>query len=347
MHRLNYHQVDNMSSSNTSMQVSTSKRSSRRQYNTSVNDKTRAMKELIDALLLHIKAFDGDIFGGTIRDYRIGGTVYVKDINCRLDNLVLQVFIQSLQVYFDVQEISVDVGGHFVDYIKRIKVSRKNEDASCLLYLPCGDSIYSYVYVDIVVVSRAEWMRLPCDFDVNLLAENSHSLYMRVPYISLNRFTDKINHVIERIKNNTFCSLESSYTKTPEQVKTLVDKACKFVTRGWIMDDTLLGDTTWVVGTWHIMTNGLKMVRKGYNQAAYDKMLSKKECSICNEEFKRTDVVINTKCNHNFHWQEPLHGSASQCLSRSGNSTIVCCKGLKEWVSRGNITCPICRQLMF
>lgn len=307
-----------------------------------MNEKTRSMKSLIDALLLHIKAFDGDVFGGVVRDYRVGGTIYVKDLNCRMDNLVLQVFIQSLQVYFDVQEISVDVGGNFADYIKRIKVRRKIDEMDSILYTaPLGTA--SYVHLDIIVMSRSEWMRLPCDFDVNLLAENSHSLFIRTPCLSLNRHADKLNYIMERIKGNTFCSLESSYTKTPEQVMELIDRACKLVTRGWVMDDTLLKKGTWVVGTWQIMSNGLKMVRKGYDKTEYDKMTFMKDCSICNEEFKRTDIVINTKCNHNFHWQEPLHESAS----RSGCNNFVCCKGLKEWVSRGNITCPICRQLMF
>lgn len=326
------------------------RRSSRRQGggDFGMNEKTRSMKRLIDALLLHIKAFDGDVFGGVIRDYRVGGMIYVKDINCRIDNLLLQVFIQSLQVYFDVQEISVDVGGHFADYIKRIKVCRKNDEMDSLLYsVPSGGTgnVYSYVYLDIVVMSRSEWMRLPCDFDVNLLAENSHSLFMRTPCLLLNRHTDKLNHIMERIKMNAFCSLETSYTKTPEQVKTMIDRACKLVIRGWVMDDSLLGDMTWVVGAWQIISNGLRMVRKGFDRNEYDKMASMKDCSICNEEFKRTDIVINTKCNHNFHWQEPLPGSAS--ASRSGCNNVVCCKGLKEWVSRGNITCPICRQLMF
>ncbi len=307
------------------------------------SEKARQMKGLIDAMLLHIKAFDGDVFGGVVRDYRVGGTTYVKDINCRIDNLVLQVFLQSLHVYFTVEDIGVEVGGQFADYCKRIKVYRKDEERDSLLYTSnrvSGSSGACYVYIDIVVMSRAEWMRLPCDFDINLLAENTHSLFLRIPYITLNQFTDKLNHVMDRIKQNTFCTLESSYAKTPDQVKTLIDRACRFVSRGWVMDDSLVGDKIWVVGTWQYLSNGLRMVRKGYNRSEYDKMISMKDCSICNEEFKKSDIVINTKCNHNFHWQEGMpRGGDVGC-----NST---CKGLKEWVNRGNITCPICRQLMF
>jgi hypothetical protein len=54
------------------------------------------------------------------------------------------------------------------------------------------------------------------------------------------------------------------------------------------------------------------------------------------------DIVINTKCNHNFHWHEPLPWRTFN----GGSSNVACCKGLKEWVSRGNITCPVCRQVM-
>lgn len=295
----------------------------------------KMMKKLIDALLLHIKAFDGDIFGGTIRDYRVRGTVHIKDINCRIDHTLLHVFIQSLHPYFEVDEVVVELGGSFADYIKKIRVTLKNDnyDNRC------------YTYVSIVVMPRLEWMRLPCDFDVNLLAENANSRFVRYPCLMLNRYTDKLNHVVERIQSNTFCSLETCYNKTPEQIKTLIDTASGLVSRGWIMDDALFGDRTWVVSSWHLITNGLRMVRKGFDNHQCDKMFASKECSICNEEFKSTDILINTKCNHNFHWNEFSTNSHS-AASRSSRQSV-CCKGLKEWVNRGNITCPICRQVMF
>lgn len=313
-----------------------------------VTERNRSMKNLINDMLLHIKAFDGDIFGGVVRDYRIGGTIYVRNINCRIDSLLLQVFIQSLQLYFNVHEISVDFDNNFAGLVKHIKVSHKVEDDDSILYTTeTGSNRSYYVYIDIVVMSRVEWMKLPCDFDVNILAENTHSLFIRVPYICLNKYTDRINYVMDRIKSNTFCCLESSYMKTPEHVKTHIDKACKLVLRGWIMDDNLLGDATWVVGTWQIMSNGLRMVRRGYDKNEYDKMVCAKECSICNEEFKKQDIVINTKCNHNFHWHEPFPGRTFNGKTESSSNVVACCKGLKEWVCRGNITCPICRQVMF
>jgi hypothetical protein len=304
------------------------------------------MKSLIDDVLHHIKAFDGDVYGGVVRDYRTVGVVYVKDINCRLDNNILHIFIQTLNLYYHVEEISFEIGGTFAEFRKKIKVSRKEEDIDKLLY--SSNSPQLYVYLDIVLMTRIEWMRVPCDFDVNTLAENSHSMFIRVPYASLNRYSDRLNHIVERIKDMSFCSVEDCHVKTPEQITTLVDRALRLVMRGWIMDDLLLGDKTWVIASWHILSNQLRMVRKNNNKDKYDKMISMKECAICNEEFKKTDIVINTKCNHNFHWSEFCNTCVNhRSYSASSSAVSGKCKGLKEWVKRGNITCPICRQIMF
>jgi len=307
------------------------------------HERSRAMKALIDDILLHIKAFDGDVFGGVVRDYKTMGTVYVRDINCRIDNIMLQVFLQTLNVYYNVQEICLDVGGYFVGFAKRVKVSRKDiaEDDSILYSSNYPTSVF--VYLDIVLMSRNEWMRLPCDFDVNLLAENSNSLFLRSHYVSLHKYTDRLNFVTTRIKDNTFCLLEDANMKTPEQLNVIIDRAARMVMRGWVMDDTLLGDKSWVISTWSLLSNQLRMVRKKYDKAKYDKMVSMKECAICNEEIKKCDIVINTRCNHVFHWQDyPVNNR-----NNSNNESLHSCKGLKEWVRRGNITCPVCRQLMF
>lgn len=294
--------------------------------------KNNMLNKLIDDVVLHIKAFDGDIYGGFVRDYRVGNTLYVKDINCRLDNAVLLLFMQTLNVYFDVEEVSVEIGGSFADYRKKIKVMLKDTETNSLSY---ASSRKPYIFIDIVIMSRIEFMRLPCDFDVNILTENSHSLYIRNPYNSLNKYSDRLNFVKERIENRLFCSVDDCYTKTPEQILGLIERGFRMVMKGWIMDDILLGNKTWVLGQWSILNNQLKMIRKKYDKEKYDKMITMCECSICNEDFKSTDMIINTRCNHNFHWND-------MCTSYS-----VKCKGLKEWVKRGNINCPICRQIMF
>lgn len=302
-------------------------------------DRKMMLKKLIDDVLLHIKSFDGDIYGGVMRDYVIGNVIYIQDINCRLDHSVLHFFMQTLYLYFDVEEVSVEIGGNFADFRKKIKVMMKDRgERNNILYSPSSRRS-PFVFVDIITMSRLEWMRLPCDFDVNIFAENSQSLYIRVPNYSLNKYSDRLNFVKDRINNTTFCSLEDCYSKTPEQIISLIDRALRLVLRGWVMDDTLLGDKTWVLAQWSVLSNQLKMVRMKYDKDKYEQMVCSTECAICNEEFKPTDIVINTKCNHNFHWNE-------MCATYLPNRSTRC-KGLKEWVKRGKITCPVCRQFMF
>lgn len=302
-----------------------------------LTDKQRMFKGLIDDVLLHVKAFDGDVYGGVIRDYRVSSSVYVRDINCRIDGNVLSAFIQSLHLYFDVEELGYDVTGTFVQSKKKLKVSNKPKYNETVLYT---STTPIYVFVDIIVLSRFEWMRLPCDFDVNMFAENSNSLYTRTTYTSLNKLCDKINFIQERIRKKEFCSLEDSYSKTPEQIKNIIDRALRLSMKGWVMDDMLLGEKTWVIAQWSILSNDLKMVRKSYDIEKYNQMSHMTECAICNETFAETDFVINTRCNHNFHWSEC-------CYQSRTNSQSVRCKGLKEWLKRAHITCPICRQFMF
>jgi hypothetical protein len=59
------------------------------------------------------------------------------------------------------------------------------------------------------------------------------------------------------------------------------------------------------------------------------------ECAICQEDFLPDDIVVNTACNHNFHW-------FCRCGGTGGKS------GLYTWVHcEGQTSCPSCRSHMF
>ena len=45
------------------------------------------------------------------------------------------------------------------------------------------------------------------------------------------------------------------------------------------------------------------------------------ECSICLEQYKKKDKIVNLSCNHNFH---------TECIN--------------GWISKNNKTCPNCRE---
>jgi hypothetical protein len=283
-----------------------------------LGDKGKAMRGLIEELILHIKAFDGDIYGGVLRDYKSSGIPYIKDINCRIDNIVLYVFINILQLHFEVKELTTPFSNYFVDYSKKLQVYPKHDSSV-------------YAILDIVTLSRSEWMRLPCDFDVNVLAENSISSFIRSNYVSMNKFVDKYGHVQKRIREGQFALLEPCSQKSADEVKQLIDRGTRLLSRQWIMDDSIQGKDSWIVNYWIMMTTAGVFVRSSFDTKQVEMLKAQCECSLCGEAFQPNDVVLNTKCNHNFHWSNDAVEGKS-------------CKGLREWMRLGNSSCPICRK---
>ena len=45
-----------------------------------------------------------------------------------------------------------------------------------------------------------------------------------------------------------------------------------------------------------------KDIRLLYSEDEKKKLVNNNECTICGSKFNDEDIVINTKCNHNFHW---------------------------------------------
>jgi hypothetical protein len=70
-----------------------------------------------------------------------------------------------------------------------------------------------------------------------------------------------------------------------------------------VMDDAIYGDGTWIVDYWKHLQETPSQCRKSFSRTKLELMTSLNECALCNEHFVEDDIVINTKCNHNFHWQ--------------------------------------------
>jgi hypothetical protein len=206
---------------------------------------------------------------------------------------------------------------------------------------PCtshGTVVPLPVLLEVAVMTKYEWSRLPCDLDVNLFAENGNSRYIRSDYHVMHKFVDRYEHLIERIQNMKFCVVDFSMCKSLELVRVFIDNTAAMVENGWTMDDLIWRDETWVVNKWISIQMRSKEIRTKYTNNKIESMLSQDECMLCNDKFSPTDIVINTRCNHNYHW--------GPCPSNDGNGTIKC-NGLVEWVRRNKISCPCCRTSMF
>lgn len=269
--------------------------------------------ELIDSLKENIKAFNGDIYGHIL-------TIDAEDIlqpitlQCRIDLFLYSVFIQVLNVHFDVQAFPM-VFNEYMSINKQYIVKMKGNPTA-------------QVTLDVSFQTNVEWFKLPCDFDVNLLAENATSIFLRTNYICLDKFIDKIGFVKKRIKQKKFTIIDMTMCRTTDKIKLLVDRSQNMIQRGWVMDDLLFGDAIWNINMWLTYQMRPHACRVHYDKKKLDLLTSLNECPLCNEQFDSCDIVVNTRCNHNFHWCD------------SNNK----CKGLSEWLRRGNISCPVCRK---
>ena len=102
-----------------------------------------------------------------------------------------------------------------------------------------------------------------------------------------------------------------------------LNKCAELINNGWIMDDFYLKEKTSILFLWKNRNNN---IRTSFNDDKLKKLENFNNCIICSSDFKEGDLVINTKCNHNFHWN---------CDNNIS--------GIKEWISNFSHNCPICR----
>lgn len=269
-------------------------------------------KRMIEDICLYAKACQGFIYGSVIRELSYRDSIDIPIINIKIDLHLLSTFAQVLSITYDVVSVPLSVN-HFTCLTKRFIVS-------------CKDCYEINVIVDVCLLGEGDWQSLPCTFDVNLLAENSNKHFIRMNYPQLERFPDKLSHIRKRILDGRFTLLDFSSCRSVGHFVEVIDSASALVKKGWMMDDLLYGDAIWIVNQWKHIRDLPSHCRKLLPGNKLDLMTSLNECSLCSEHFTDDDVVINTKCNHNFHWH---------------NET---CKGLSEWMMHGNITCPVCRK---
>ena len=94
------------------------------------------------------------------------------------------------------------------------------------------------------------------------------------------------------------------------------------VKNNFIMDDIYNNNISIFIKWENIDKNS----RLYYSEKERNKLKNNDKCIICSSKFHYADIIINTQCNHNFHW--------------------VCCNnnGLRNWVMNFKISCPICRE---
>lgn len=273
---------------------------------------------VIQDILTQTKIFSGDIFGGIIRDYKIKGTKKINDIDIRLDPTYLHPFLTLLNVKYQINPIHPNKTYNGIT-IYTYEISHKTNHPP-----------FEKLVLDIVLMGYKLFRMSFIDFDVNLLTENSRSLYVRAVPSCLKFKPDMLSYVRDRITCNKFSYIPLAASRTLPDLAVITEKAISMTERGWVMDDEVPTSATWVVGKWEGMMTGAnrrKLPRDRVNQ-----IVERNECTLCHEKFHPHDIVFNTACNHNFHWKCP-------CSTTNG---------LRTWVMLNEQNqCPLCRSDIF
>lgn len=290
----------------------------------------------MDDVINYIKAINGCIFGGYVRDKLAGmdntsHPIKPQDLDCRIPKDQLSYLISILIVGNYVIENIVGENYRRMDitsYTISPRLTMRRE-------VPVANNVdvSSSFKMDVLCTTDEKWHHYPCDFDVNMLVENNEALYIRPHvYSALWSVPNKIDHVMNRCKTRTF-GMIAFPQDTFDDIWVLLLRSKDLVERGWTMDDYYLATGSWVFSQWKNIRHHPTKMRPNANGTNIESMKNQTVCSICHETFKDDDIVMNTCCNHNFHWE---------CHQRhQGDNTT----GIGQWFKvKQAYPCPVCRQ---
>jgi hypothetical protein len=283
----------------------------------------------MEKIIKYVKSFHGDIFGGYLRD-RYANVRNSHDLDCRVDRELIKYLINVLSVDFNVMENLIGINYRKMDIIS-YTISQRNPSR--------GENPWS-VKLDILCNSYTNWFSYPCDFDVNLLSENNDVLQVR-PIISpaILHIPDRLNHIISRAISKRF-ALVTIPKNSFSDIIVLLIRSKSLIDRGWLMDDLYLGKNSWLFNKWKNIKSKPYDIRKRHTEKNIKSMIEQQDCCLCHETFKDDDIVFNSCCNHNFHWE--CYNTPTTPPSPSSSLEL---SGIYNWFNvKQSFLCPFCRQ---
>jgi len=238
----------------------------------------------LDKLINAVKILKGYIYGEFVSLYYLENNIFNNDIKLNFDNINIVLgnyhdsicFVRLLQNVFEIY--TNNSNKHNYKIVINYNYNNKNYSETKNL------NIYNNILnVDLNYYSYY--------LDINLLSLNENGLNM-INYKNKRKidFTTILNRIIYKKFSfiDDYCF----------NIYNNIDKAIELLYDGWIMDDYYLKKETSVLFFW----KNRDLVRTHYNDKEKEMMNNDNKCSICTSDFENDDLVINTKCNHNFHW---------------------------------------------
>ena len=264
-----------------------------------------------------VKAFYADIYGAYVRNlYADKEPENGKSLDIRIDEQLFSYFIGVLGVFYNVTFRIIHASG------VSIGIRAKNANI---------DSEHA-IDMNITWCNALRWNTVPTEIiDVNLLVSNGTAIFVRPDAIlTFTAMSNKIDHVMKRVQAHRF-GLVRLPVFPPTSVLKVLNKCHDLVQDGWVMDDAYIGKSSAVINTWKSFTT--QTVRNAFTPQEKESLISQDQCSLCQDTFQDDDIVLNTCCNHNFHWV---------CHSDDRATRM---SGISSWFHlKRDFACPFCRQ---
>ena len=213
------------------------------------------------------------------------------------------------------------------------------------------------VNLHLCLSSRRDWCLSASDFDVDMLAMDTHRLYVRsgapsrLPQANAWAASDPFSYLLSRLRARRFSLVDAGRTLLINQ--RAMRRAHVLLKNGWIMDDAMLGDRGWLMSAYSRVGEHRKYVPPGEQQ--HD------TCALCLDAFKDDDLVVHLCCGHTFHYTCPggsvdaeqhdrglsawLHAGAPATLVAGAESSDASDAG-GGGGGGGHNTCPYCRAII-
>lgn len=294
----------------------------------------------LDKLINIIHSLNGNIFGEIIRDYNIKHILLNDNIDNNIDNnniinniniifnnnTIVKYFIRILSFNYEIYKETIDTNDNKIDTYNLIyNYLYNNQYKIKILKI----NIFPFSLCKFLINKNIE--KLTYDLDCNQFFTNKNSLYLcnnSMYFTSFQQLTfNNFNLYFSRIKNNNFSFIKKNLIFNDYIYN--IDQAYSLVNNGWMMDDlnNISRDNSCILLKWK--NKDKHNYRTNYNLSKYNQLKSNDSCSICGTNFTNECIIINTSCNHNFHWY---------CNNKHG---------LKYWIQHHNNSCPICRLTDF
>ena len=279
------------------------------------NNNQNDYKINLNKLVNTVDIFNGIIYGDFISQYYFKKNVLNEDTRLEFENINIIFnnyndcvsFIRLLQNIFEIYS-----SNNCHNYYKiLLNYNYQNKNYSQVKNLNIFNNI---IYIDLNFYTYY--------IDINLVSLENSGLNL-IKYENSNNNYIKFNCILNRIINNKFSFINKNYSYN---IFDNLNKSIELIHNGWIMDDYYLKENTCILFLWK---NIKENIRTSFKDDELKKLKEGNYCIICSSEFKDDDLIINTKCNHNFHW------NCDNC--NNSNS------GIKNWTSKFSHKCPICR----